>query len=184
MEEFTASDRTRRVNVVPTLLRRKSRKDAVMRDTTDQEKLELVSLALATRYRYNRPPLTTMAVLMTLFQAKFTYALSLVCIDPDTTVVENYAATRVLCYKFNIREFDMMGCLNTVGSGCVKLFLDVPVIANICLKHNARVYKERSRAEDERERRNKKAGKRWGNSGPVAGRSGSADQERSAMDML
>ena len=151
MEDFTASDRTRRVNVIPTVHRRKCRNEHP-RESTDQEKSELVSLALATRYRYDRPLLTTLAVLMTLFQAKFNYALSIVCIDDDTTVVENYVATRVLCYKFNIHEGKMMECLRTIGCKCTKTFIDVPVIANICLKHKAKVYREKSRLEVERQK--------------------------------
>lgn len=186
MEEFTAADRTRRVNVVPTLARRECKEDQDLRDTTNEEKLELVSLALATRYKYNRPPLTTKAVLMTLFQAKFTYALSMVCIDPAATIVENYIATRVLCHKFNISEFNMMGCLNTMGCKCVKMFLDVPVIANICLKHKAKIYRDKSKAESEREKKGKKGNSEWRRSSYYGAGSkwSSSEPEQDIMEML
>lgn len=158
MEEYTASDRTRRVNVVPTVLQRANKRDLMLRDTTSEEKSELIAMAIATRYKYDKPPLTTMAVLMTLFQAKFKYALSIVCIDEEASLMENYAATRVLCYKFNISEYDMADCLRTIGTKCIKLFLNVPVIANVCLKHRSKVYREKSRAEYERYKKQKKYG--------------------------
>ena len=56
------------------------------------------------------------------FQAKFFYALSIVWIDEKATLVENYVATRLLCYKFRISEDNMIECLNTIGCKCVKRF--------------------------------------------------------------
>jgi hypothetical protein len=55
----------------------------------------------------HKPPFITILLLMTLFQTKYRLALSLIIIDEKSSVVENYVVTKVLCYKFNIRETDM-----------------------------------------------------------------------------
>jgi hypothetical protein len=84
--------------------------------------MELIALSIATSFRYDmKPPLTTKTLLMTLFQRKFTFASSLVSIDEKSSVVENYAATKALCYKFNIKEQEMQSCLKTVGTKCFHL---------------------------------------------------------------
>jgi hypothetical protein len=108
---------------------------------SEDSKLELVALSIATRFKYDHgPPLTPQAVLATLFQGKFPLALLLVLIDSESTVVENYIATRVLCHKFRVSETEMQGCLRTIGSNCCRIFAGVMVISGICLRHKVKIY--------------------------------------------
>jgi hypothetical protein len=155
MADYTIVDRTRRVVVVPTVMRRSIR-DLHFNESGDKEKVELIALSIATRFKYDiKPPLTTKALIMTLFQAKFTFALVIVCIDEDSSVVEIYAATRVLCHKFNIREEDMQMCLRSVGSKCCKIFSGVHVIANITVRHGKKIYAEGTRSSSSSNKHNK-----------------------------
>ncbi|KAG7358006.1 hypothetical protein IV203_014593 [Nitzschia inconspicua] len=142
MNEYTRPDRIRRVVVIPTVTNRRT-ENRHYEEGSDNDKAQLIAMSMAVRIKYDmRPPLSARAVLMTLFQAKFTYALSLVCIDDKSTVPENYAATRVLCHKFNISEYTMQQCLKTIGLDCCKVFRDVYVIAHITLRHKAKVWPE------------------------------------------
>jgi hypothetical protein len=87
MSHYTKADRTRRIVVVPSVQKRAVR-DRHFIETGDSDKLELLSLAIGTRIKYDiKPPLTTRALLMTLFQAKFIYALSLLVLAGDLTIL-------------------------------------------------------------------------------------------------
>ena len=144
--DYTRPDRVRRVVVVPTVSSREGSDDNFT-DPSDDQKRVLCCLALKVRLKYDmRPPLTTISLLMTLFQEKFKYALSVLVIDNNASGVECYAATRVLCYKFNISEEEMQKCLAVVGCNCCRIMCGIRVIANITLKHNAKIYKEVTRS--------------------------------------
>jgi hypothetical protein len=119
--------------------------------SSKDDKLELIALGIATRFKYGPgPPLTTAAVLATLFQSKFALALNFIVIDPGSTIVENYTATRVLCHKFRVSEVNMQNCLRTIGSRCTKTFAGVKVIANITLRHKSRIYQDSSKKDKDK----------------------------------
>lgn len=87
MNEYTRADRTRRIVVVPTVKVRKC-VDKNFSGGTTEEKLRLIAMAIGIRFKYDRkPPLTTMALLMTLFQSKFDLALSIVAIDENASSI-------------------------------------------------------------------------------------------------
>jgi hypothetical protein len=112
-------------------------------DIREDAKNEILALSMAVRFKYDmKPPLTTKVSLMTLFQAKFTYALSLVAIDKDASLVECYVATRLLCYKFSIPDIQFQDCLKTAGSECCSKFSGVYVIARITTRHKVKVWQE------------------------------------------
>ena len=140
--DYTRPDRVRRVVVVPTVSSREGPDDNFNEPSDDQKRM-LCSLALQARLKYDiKPPLTTISLLMTLFQEKFKYALSILVIDSAASGVECYIATRVLCHKFNISEEEMQRCLAVVGCNCCNIVYGIRVIANVTLKHNSKVYKE------------------------------------------
>lgn len=146
MSDYTLPDRTRRLVVIPTVDKRTSKNKHFSEPSLD-DKIHVLSLSIAIRSKYDmKPPLTTPSLLMTLFQAKFKEALSIVTVDYSSSSMENYIATRVLCYKFNINEEDMQNCLSSVGSNCCTLFCGLHLIANITTKHGVKLEKEKERA--------------------------------------
>jgi len=139
MSDYTRPDRTRRVTVVPTVMKRNT-EEAIFKDPDNDTKLRLLSHCIATRIKYDlKPPLSPRALLMTLFQDKFKTALSMVRIDEDSSLLECYIATRALCHRFGIYEGTMQDCLRTVGSCCCVIFCDVYVMKSISLKFKVKV---------------------------------------------
>jgi len=147
MSEYTRSDRVRRVVVVPTLTHRQNR-DSSQKPASENDKMMLIATCIGIRLKYDgKPPLTTTALIMTLFQTKYSFVFHLVEIDSDSSIVENYVATRLLCHKFNINEGIMQQCLRTVGSDCCKILAGVYVIGNIRTRFKTPIYREKSVAE-------------------------------------
>jgi hypothetical protein len=112
--EYTKADRVRRVVVIPTVLEKvgsDSESTPLHQDSVD----ELVQCAIQTRIKHKRPPLRTDALLATLFQARYTDVLKIVCIDYSAGLWECMTATLLICWRFGIKLGDLSYCLGLVG---------------------------------------------------------------------
>jgi len=105
MSDYTRADRVRRIVVVPTVDKRKS-KDNDMLPVDTQSLNNLIVLAIITRIKYSMPPLSPECVLYTLFQSRATEAFELVEVNPYSTLMKCMAATMILCWHFEISPTD------------------------------------------------------------------------------
>ena len=139
----TIQYKTRRVVVVPTVATRDSEQRHFIG--------ELIAPSLATRFKYDmKPPVTVRALLMTLFQAKFIHALSIVHIDEHASVLECYYAIRLLCHEFNLDERVLLGCISFVGYCCCIKFGGVCLIMSVTVRHKSKIWSELPTPNDNR----------------------------------
>jgi len=82
----------------------------------DLEKTKLVAAALGTWMAYNLPPLTTEALLMTLFHGKHGDIMTMVRVDDTASTMDCCYATVVLCLRYGIRFSVLESCLRWVGT--------------------------------------------------------------------
>ena len=163
MARNVKSDRICRLEVVPTVKRRDTRDShylPVDRDCLDK----LGHAAIITRIRFDKPPLSTHTLLLTLFLFQCPAALNVVQIRPGATRMEFVSATMFLCIVFGIDLGDMHNCLSRIGSNCTILAWGRCYIANIAPINGAPLIKEldEERAKKEKEAKNKMPVKsRW-----------------------
>ena len=92
---------------------------------------QLAHIAMVVRIKYNKPPMNTETLLMTLFLGQYEAAMHLIQINYGATRMDCIAATKFLCIKFNIKARDMSNSLFRIGSDCVIRVWNRCYIANI-----------------------------------------------------
>jgi hypothetical protein len=150
---YTRNDRTRRFVVIPTLKDRVGETDREFIPEDLTSKSLLVSCSLYTRLMCtNKPPLTREALLFTLFQGRAYEIEDLVTYDDNSTFIECYTATRLICRRFFIGYRSMQECLRDVGYGCCVTMSKVYAIAGLTPTEGGTVIKETERDAREHKR--------------------------------
>ena len=119
-EEYCAKgpDRTRRVVVVPTLERRMPGRPFVMPQDIESKSL-LVAASILVRLRCrDKPPLTVMSLMMTLFQQRAHELNDLIEYTDSATFLETNTATRLIARRLFVGYKNLRDCLSQVGWNC------------------------------------------------------------------
>lgn len=117
MASYVKADRVRRVVVLPTVLKRTTSDiDSAPIDNTNLTML--LTLGILMRIRHSMPPLTTNALLQTLFHNRVKEALDIVRENRNATRFECVVGTMLLCWKFGIATTDLDNALQRVGTDC------------------------------------------------------------------
>mmetsp|Transcript_2713 Transcript_2713/g.7231 ORF Transcript_2713/g.7231 Transcript_2713/m.7231 type:complete len:510 (-) Transcript_2713:16017-17546(-) len=140
MADQARADIIRRVTVIPT---RSSRKSQDI-DTTpiDAPSIrELIVFSIRTRLRYSMVPLSSTAVLHTIYHGRYSEIEPLVEEYKDATIGDCLAATMFILWTLRISNEQFQNFLHRIGSDCCVEWNNMLIIARIRLRSNAQVPK-------------------------------------------
>lgn len=131
MWEYTRSDRTRRIVVVPSVTVR-TVPDAIRVPSSKEDLLPILAGAIRIRAMYSeKPPLTLTSVLHTLFMDGAKDAMSVVKRSDNASFMTCLCATHMLCRYFTIQMDQMQQCLSSLCYEGVSCMYGVYAISDI-----------------------------------------------------